>query len=107
MKVVFIALLVLSNLFVAFTAAKAALRSVSQTLAREFGPRGIHIAHLVVDGALHGAPSRPRKSRHAAARAQDASLAIDDIADVYWKLHVEPKNDWTEELDLTSHGARH
>jgi NAD(P)-dependent dehydrogenase (short-subunit alcohol dehydrogenase family) len=83
--------------FVAFAAAKAALRSVGQTFAREFGPRGIHVVHVVIDGGIDGERLRTRLG---ADRDPTALLALDDIAEVYWQLHAQPKSAWTQELDL-------
>ena len=83
--------------FVAFAAAKAALRSVGQTFAREFGPRGVHVAHVIIDGGIDGERARTRLG---ADRDPTALLALDDIAEVYWHLHSQPRSAWTQELDL-------
>ncbi|HTB74027.1 MAG TPA: SDR family NAD(P)-dependent oxidoreductase [Polyangiaceae bacterium] len=83
--------------FAAFAASKAALRSISQTLAREFGPRGIHVAHVVIDGGIDGERLR---SRHVSVTDAEGLLALEDIADVYWHLHAQPRSAWTQELDL-------
>jgi NAD(P)-dependent dehydrogenase (short-subunit alcohol dehydrogenase family) len=83
--------------FAAFAASKAALRSISQMLAREFGPRGIHVAHVVIDGGIHGERTR---SRPAPATDPEGLRALQDIADVYWHLHAQPRSAWTQELDL-------
>ena len=83
--------------FAAFAASKAALRSISQTLAREFGPRGIHVAHVVIDGGIDGERLR---SRPTPVPDPEGLLALQDIADVYWHLHAQPRSAWTQELDL-------
>jgi NAD(P)-dependent dehydrogenase (short-subunit alcohol dehydrogenase family) len=83
--------------FAAFAASKAALRSISQTLAREFGPRGIHVAHLIIDGGIDGERLRSRAS---APPDREGLLALDDIAEVYWHLHAQPRSAWTQEIDL-------
>jgi NAD(P)-dependent dehydrogenase (short-subunit alcohol dehydrogenase family) len=83
--------------FIAFAASKAALRSVSQTLAREFGPRGIHVAHVVIDGGIDGERLR---SRAGSPPDPAGLLALPDIADVYWHLHSQRRSAWTQELDL-------
>jgi NAD(P)-dependent dehydrogenase (short-subunit alcohol dehydrogenase family) len=83
--------------FAAFAASKAALRSISQNLAREVGPRGIHVAHVVIDGGIDGERSRSRANGPTDA---DGLLALHDIADVYWHLHAQPRSAWTQELDL-------
>lgn len=81
--------------FGAFMAAKAALRSISQRLACEFGPRGIHVAHVVVDDDC-------RAPRVGSKVGRGDLLAPSDIADVYWQLHSQPRSAWTQELDLQS-----
>jgi len=83
--------------FAAFAASKAALRSISQTLAREFGPLGIHVAHVVIDGGIDGERLR---SRAPSPPDREGLLALDDIAEVYWHLHGQPRSAWTQELDL-------
>jgi NAD(P)-dependent dehydrogenase (short-subunit alcohol dehydrogenase family) len=83
--------------FAAFAASKAALRSVSQTLAREFGPQGIHVAHVVIDGGIDGERVRTRAG---AGVDPEGLLGLADIADVYWHLHAQPRSAWTQELDL-------
>lgn len=86
--------------FAAFAAAKAGLRSVAQTLAREFGPKGLHVAHVVIDGAIDGERIRTAAPAWAAERGPDGLLGIGAIADVYWHLHAQPRSAWTHELDL-------
>jgi NAD(P)-dependent dehydrogenase (short-subunit alcohol dehydrogenase family) len=86
--------------FGAFAAAKAGLRSVVQTLAREFGPRGIHVAHVIIDGGIDGERLRSRAPQRALEAGQDGLLALDAIAEVYWQLHDQPRSAWTHELDL-------
>jgi NAD(P)-dependent dehydrogenase (short-subunit alcohol dehydrogenase family) len=86
--------------FAAFAAAKAALRSLSQTFAREFGPQGIHVAHAVIDGGIDGERLRTGNPKRFAERGADGLLAPRDIADAYWHLHVQPNSAWTQELDL-------
>jgi len=86
--------------FAAFAAAKAGLRSLSQSFAREFGPQGIHVAHVVIDGGIDGERLRTANPKRFADRGADGLLAPRDIADVYWQLHVQAKSAWTQELDL-------
>jgi len=86
--------------FAAFAAAKAALRSVAQTFAREFGPQGIHVAHVIIDGGIDGARLRANAPQRAEQAGPDGLLAIDAIADVYAHLHAQPRSAWTHELDL-------
>lgn len=86
--------------FVAFAAAKAGLRSVSQTLAREFGPQGVHVAHVVIDGGIDGERLRTSAPERAAQAGADGLLQPEAIAESYWQLHLQQRSAWTQELDL-------
>ena len=86
--------------FTAFAAAKAALRAVSQGFAREFGPQGIHVAHVVIDGVIKGDYARRNFPDFVRAKGRDGLLDTDAIADSFWALHRQPKSAWTHELDL-------
>jgi NAD(P)-dependent dehydrogenase (short-subunit alcohol dehydrogenase family) len=86
--------------FGAFASAKAGLRSVSQTFAREFGPRGIHVAHFVIDGGIDGERLRTNAPQRAADAGPDGLISPDAIAEVYWQVHSQPRSAWTQELDL-------
>jgi NAD(P)-dependent dehydrogenase (short-subunit alcohol dehydrogenase family) len=86
--------------FGAFAGAKAALRALAQSLARELGPRGIHVAHVVVDGAIDTAFIRENFPERYALKEQGGILNPDHIADSYWMLHSQPRDAWTHELDL-------
>lgn len=86
--------------FTAFAAAKAALRALAQGLAREFGPSGIHVAHVVIDGVIRGDFARSRFPDFVASKGEDGLLEPDAIADVYWALHRQTRSAWTHELDL-------
>ena len=86
--------------FAAFAGAKHALRALSQSMARELGPQGIHVAHVVIDGAIDTAFTRENFADLIAARPADGILAPDDIAENYWMLHRQPRSAWTYELDL-------
>lgn len=86
--------------FAAFAAAKAGLRSLAQSCAREYGPQGVHVAHIVIDGGIDGRQLRANAPQHAAAAAADSLLAPEAIAETYWQLHRQPRNAWTHELDL-------
>lgn len=83
-----------------FAAAKAGLRAVSQSMAREFGPAGLHVAHVVIDGGIAGERLLSRAPQLAAERGEDGLLGIDAIADAYWHLHMQQRSAWTQELDL-------
>ena len=86
--------------FAAFAGAKHALRALAQSMARELGPRGIHVAHVVVDGAIDTAFIRDNFPERFALKAQDGIINPDHLADNYWMLHQQPRDAWTHELDL-------
>ncbi|AJG13867.1 glucose 1-dehydrogenase [Pseudomonas plecoglossicida] len=86
--------------FAAFAGAKHALRALAQSMARELGPRNIHVAHVVVDGAIDTAFIRDTFPERYALKGQDGILDPAHIADSYWFLHAQPRDAWTFELDL-------
>ena len=86
--------------FALFTAAKAGLRAMSQSLAREFQPQGIHVAHVVIDGIINGDRIRNRAPALVEQLGEDGMLQLDDIASAYMFLHQQPRSAWTHELDL-------
>lgn len=87
--------------FAAFSGGKHALRSLSQCMARELGPQGIHVAHMVIDGGIDTEfIKQMRAADYAGLKASDGLLSPDSIADQYWHLHCQPRNAWTYELDL-------
>lgn len=83
-----------------FAAAKAGLRMLTQSMAREFGPLGVHVAHVVVDGGIDGDRLRSLAPHRVEQLGDDGLLNIDAIADAYWFLHRQPRSAWTQELDL-------
>lgn len=85
--------------FGAFASAKAGLRAVAQTLARGCGPRGVHVAHVVIDGGIAG-EKLLRFEEFVRAKGEDGLLDLDAIADAYWMLHRQQRTAWTHELDL-------
>lgn len=86
--------------FIAFAAAKAAERAVAQGLARQFGPEGLHVAHLILDGMIDGDQVDSRFPGVLDAVGRDGTLSIDAIADAMWMLHCQDARAWTHELDL-------
>jgi len=86
--------------YAAFSSAKHALRALAQSMARELGPEGIHVAHTVIDGAIDTAFIRDNFPERYALKSQDGILDPDAIAENYWQLHRQPRNAWTHELDL-------
>ena len=86
--------------FTAFASAKAGLRSLAQSLAREYGPAGVHVAHVVIDGGIDGERLRSGAPQRVAQAGEDGLLSPEAIAETYWHLHSQPRNAWTHELDL-------
>ncbi len=86
--------------FSAFAGAKFALRALAQSMARELGPKNIHVAHIVIDGAIDTEWIRENFPDRHALRDQDGILDPDRIAEAYWMLHEQHRSAWTHELDL-------
>jgi NAD(P)-dependent dehydrogenase (short-subunit alcohol dehydrogenase family) len=86
--------------FAAFAAAKGGLRQVAQSMARELGPKNIHVAHVVVDGMIDNRRTRERMAERAKDLPADGMLATDAIAELFWQLHAQPRSAWTFEADL-------
>ena len=86
--------------FAAFAGAKHGIRALAQSMARELGPRNIHVGHVVVDGAIDTAFIRDSFPERYALKEQDGILDPAHIADNYWHLHAQPRDAWTFELDL-------
>ena len=84
---------------IAFSSAKFAVRGLAWALAREMGPKGIHVAHVIIDGVIDAPSVRERYQL-----SEDEPLLLpDDIAEAYWSLVQQPKSAWTFELDLRPH----
>jgi NAD(P)-dependent dehydrogenase (short-subunit alcohol dehydrogenase family) len=86
--------------FAAFAGAKFALRALAQSLARELGPKGIHVAHVVIDGAIDTEFIRDNFPERYALKSEHGILNPEHIAEAYWQLHQQPRDTWTHELDL-------
>jgi NAD(P)-dependent dehydrogenase (short-subunit alcohol dehydrogenase family) len=82
--------------FVGFAAAKFGLRAVAQSLARDLGPKGIHVAHVVIDGQIKADREGYRESE----RGADAVMDADGIARTYLALHRQHRSAWAHEIDL-------
>jgi NAD(P)-dependent dehydrogenase (short-subunit alcohol dehydrogenase family) len=86
--------------FAAFAGAKHALRALAQSMARELGPEGIHVAHVVIDGAIDTPFIRENFPERYALKENAGILDPEAIAENYWQLHRQPRSAWTHELDL-------
>ncbi len=86
--------------FSAFAGGKHALRALAQSMARELGPQGIHVAHVVIDGLIENDSTRALFPEGFESRPADGILQPDDIAEAYWQLHRQPRSAWTFEADL-------
>jgi hypothetical protein len=97
--------------YAAFAAAKAGLRAVAQSAARELGPKNIHVAHLVIDAGVDTEWVRERIR----AREGDEGLRNLDpnrlmrpasVAETYWQLYQQPRDAWTFEMDIRPFGEK-
>ena len=86
--------------FCAFAGAKHALRALAQSMARELGPKGIHVAHIVIDGAIDTPFIAENFPERYAKKAEQGILSTEAIAENYWNLHRQARSAWTHELDL-------
>lgn len=82
--------------FSALAVGKFGLRALAQSMAREFGPRGIHVAHVIIDGQIN----TPRMREMSPGREEHTMLSPEAIAETYWQLHSQDSTAWTLELDL-------
>jgi NAD(P)-dependent dehydrogenase (short-subunit alcohol dehydrogenase family) len=95
--------------FAAFSAAKFGLRAVAQSMARELAPRNIHVAHLIIDGAIDSEAIHRRLSAATGTMpdiAPDSLIKTSSVAEAYWALHNQSRDGWTHELDLRPYGER-
>ena len=86
--------------FAAFAGAKHALRALAQSMARELWPKGIHVAHPVIDGAIDTEFIRSNFPARYEMKDQQGILNPDSIADAYWQIHMQPRDAWTHETEL-------
>ena len=82
--------------FAALATGKFGLRALAQSMAREFGPQGIHVAHVIIDGQIN----TPRLREAQPDREESTTLSPESIAETYWQLHAQGPSAWTLELDL-------
>ena len=92
--------------YAAFASAKFGLRAVAQSMARELGPKNIHVAHLVIDAGVDTAWVRERRRDRLGKDSFEPDELVNpvSIAETYWQLHLQPRDAWTHELDLRPHG---
>ena len=86
--------------FAALATGKFGLRALAQSMAREFGPQGIHVAHVIIDGQIN----TPRLREAQPDREESTTLSPESIAETYWQLHAQDPTAWTLELDLRPAG---
>jgi NAD(P)-dependent dehydrogenase (short-subunit alcohol dehydrogenase family) len=86
--------------FAAFAGAKHALRALAQSMARELWPRGIHVAHPVIDGAIDTEFIRSNFPERYATKAQQGIVDPNSIAEAYWQIHQQPRDAWTHETEI-------
>jgi NAD(P)-dependent dehydrogenase (short-subunit alcohol dehydrogenase family) len=86
--------------YTAFASAKFGLRAVAQSMARELGPKNIHVAHLVIDSGVDTEWVRQRIAARGGSSADRVLMNPASIAEAYWQLHLQPRDAWTHELDL-------
>ena len=86
--------------FSAFASGKHGLRALAQSMARELGPKGIHVGHVVIDGAIDTAWIKKMFPDRYAQKENDGILDPSAIAETYWNMHCQPRNAWSFEIDL-------
>ena len=84
----------------AFSAGKHGLRALAQSMARELAPEGIHVGHVVIDGAIDTVWIKEMSPDRYALKEEDGILDPDAIAETYWSFHTQPRNAWSFETDL-------
>ena len=86
--------------FGAFNSAKAGLRTLAQAIAKEYGPEGIHVAHVIIDGAINGEKIKQKAPEYAARLGDQGMIHLEGIVDAYVYLHQQRQEAWSFELDL-------
>ena len=86
--------------FAAFAGGKHALRALAQSMARELGPQGVHVGHVVIDGAIDTKWTREIFPEWFESRPADGVMQPDELAEIYWHLHSQPRSAWTFETDV-------
>ena len=86
--------------FSAFNAGKAALRTLAQAMAKEYGPEGIHVGHVIIDGAINGERIRTNFPTYIENVGEEGLICLDGIVDAYEYLYKQDKSAWSFEVDL-------
>ncbi len=89
--------------FSAFAGGKHALRALAQSLARELGPEGIHVCHVIIDGPIDTQSTRELFPAWFEQRPEDGVMNPDELAEIYWHLHSQPRSAWTFETDVRTY----
>jgi NAD(P)-dependent dehydrogenase (short-subunit alcohol dehydrogenase family) len=95
--------------YAAFAAAKFGLRGVAQSMARELAPKNIHVAHLIIDGAIDSEAIHRRLSAATGTMPDlppDGLIRTRSVAEAYWALHNQSRDGWTHELDIRPYSER-
>jgi hypothetical protein len=95
--------------FAAFASAKFGLRGVAQAMARELGPKNIHVAHLIIDSGVDTAWVRERREQMWGKEAldnPDLLMPPASVANAYWQLYQQPKSAWTFEMEIRPFGEK-
>ena len=92
--------------FAHFAAGKAAIKAVAEAMAREFGPQGLHVAHVIIDGGINGERLLSRVPEMAKERGEGGLLGIEHIAETFWQLHAQHPSAWTFETELRPYKER-
>ena len=86
--------------FLAFASAKFGLRAVASGLAREYGPKGVHVSHVIIDGGINGDVIRNKAPERIKSAGENGMLNPSAIAETYWQLHLQHPSAWSFEVDL-------
>ena len=89
--------------FAAFASGKHALKALAESMARELGPQGVHVAHVVIDGPIDNDNTRALFPDFFETRPADGVMQPDDLAEVYWAIHKQPRSAWTFQSDVRSY----
>lgn len=86
--------------FAAFSAAKGGARLMAQSMAKELGPKGVHVVTIVVDGVVDGDRVKELAPQLLIDKPEDGAVDPEAVAEIYWQLHAQPRSAWTHEIDV-------